>query len=523
MNKVWRIVGCCVLIVSSSQLWAEDESIGQWDISGKMESADPFIGVKHTQIIQQIPRPTVINIIEINPKAEGIRFLCSPANGDPNGDEPGDPNLEVTRLHTFDYVKQTKAQIGINTAFYGSISNEHHFADIKGLAASEGDVYSNFYKGWPALNITADNQAMLIKSAEPKANNAKTIPSNAPLYNTIGGSHILLENGVMPETKRWSFTTGRHPRTAVGWKEDGTILLVIVDGRQARFSEGMTLFELADLFRDLSCVNAINLDGGGSTTLVMGDPNVRIANNPSDTFENGETGRARFVAASLLVFAKPNPEYTKPIVMAIKPKPIEALPYPQEKIVLHEQSIGSQNFVKQHPTSVSNIGIEGEITSSLHNAAHRKSHIAEQFSFQRSTQKSKLVMRHLYGEGEPKGNIALGRVGTIGYWLRTTNKNLKASIILDDSANPNTNKSKGEERGSTIPIIGDGEWHFYEWDLRVVDHWFNFDGGSGVIDGPNTTLDSILILQDKEHTQVGETMEIMIDTIVYDPKGKMRQ
>jgi exopolysaccharide biosynthesis protein len=64
------------------------------------------------------------------------------------------------------------------------------------------------------------------------------------------------------------------------------LILAVVDGRQRPYSDGMSLRELAILIRGLGARDAINLDGGGSTTLVYADPNsggaLRIANRPSD-------------------------------------------------------------------------------------------------------------------------------------------------------------------------------------------------------------------------------------------------
>ena len=76
-----------------------------------------------------------------------------------------------------------------------------------------------------------------------------------------------------------SFTRARHPRTAIGIKADGKIILLTVDGRQAN-SAGMSLPELTSTMRWLGCVSALNLDGGGSTTLWVADKGV--INYPSD-------------------------------------------------------------------------------------------------------------------------------------------------------------------------------------------------------------------------------------------------
>lgn len=100
----------------------------------------------------------------------------------------------------------------------------------------------------------------------------------------VGGFPDLLDAGRrvgdLEVSERPSFAAARHPRTAVGYDVDGRQLwLVVVDGRQAPHSTGMTLPELADLFEALGVEEALNLDGGGSTTLVIGAGPV---NRPSD-------------------------------------------------------------------------------------------------------------------------------------------------------------------------------------------------------------------------------------------------
>lgn len=89
----------------------------------------------------------------------------------------------------------------------------------------------------------------------------------------------------------------RHPRTAVGVAADGSVLLAVVDGRWPEHGLGMTLLELARELQALGAVDAVNLDGGGSTTLVVGGA---VANRPSD--ESGE----RPVSDALAAFPRPS-------------------------------------------------------------------------------------------------------------------------------------------------------------------------------------------------------------------------
>lgn len=100
----------------------------------------------------------------------------------------------------------------------------------------------------------------------------------------VGGFPELLDEGGrvgdLETTERPSFAAARHPRTAVGYDPvNGWAWLAVVDGRQMPHSDGMTLPELANLFEALGVTEALNLDGGGSSVMVVGGTAV---NRPSD-------------------------------------------------------------------------------------------------------------------------------------------------------------------------------------------------------------------------------------------------
>lgn len=85
----------------------------------------------------------------------------------------------------------------------------------------------------------------------------------------LGGTPVLSHGGQRePLPTSGDFFVNRHPRTLVGRTDDGTVLLVTVDGRQPGYSVGMSLREAQDFMDSLGAVEAINLDGGGSTTFV---------------------------------------------------------------------------------------------------------------------------------------------------------------------------------------------------------------------------------------------------------------
>ncbi|HEX2046171.1 MAG TPA: phosphodiester glycosidase family protein [Acidimicrobiales bacterium] len=137
------------------------------------------------------------------------------------------------------------------------------------------------------------------------ANLARWASSGAVLHvdvggivTALGGSPQLLHDGApaFPAEVSDDFTRGRHPRTMVGVTPAGELLLVTADGRGA--SAGLSLAEAATLLRGLGAVDALNLDGGGSTTFVAGGS---VRNVPSD-------GRERPVAAALTVMAGGPPD-----------------------------------------------------------------------------------------------------------------------------------------------------------------------------------------------------------------------
>jgi len=115
----------------------------------------------------------------------------------------------------------------------------------------------------------------------------------------IGGGPRLLRAGRMVPSESEAFPKGfyasRHPRTAIGVRADGRLVLAVVDGRQPGLSLGMSIDELAGLMTERGCLEALNLDGGGSTTMVV---KGKVVNSPSDPA--GE----RPVSDALLIFSR---------------------------------------------------------------------------------------------------------------------------------------------------------------------------------------------------------------------------
>src|SRR5262249_9276108 len=143
----------------------------------------------------------------------------------------------------------------------------------------------------PTMYISQDNQVSFTK------------PSGAA-YNALSGNVIFVLDGRSTvDGLTDAYHVERQPRTAVGVTQDGkTLLLIVVDGRQPNYRAGATMREISAIAIKYGADEAINLDGGGSTTLVAesatGSP--MVLDSPID---NRIPGRERAVANHLGVYA----------------------------------------------------------------------------------------------------------------------------------------------------------------------------------------------------------------------------
>ena len=150
-----------------------------------------------------------------------------------------------------------------------------------------------------ARDTSVRRPLLKLRSAGDTLRVARRIAPRTPRA-AIGGNPRLLSRGrrdAAVDTVGSASFRERNPRTAVGIDSTGRrILLVTVDGRQPGYSAGMSLAELADLLRALGAREAINLDGGGSTTMVARSPGggFRVVNQPSD--KEGERAVANALA-----------------------------------------------------------------------------------------------------------------------------------------------------------------------------------------------------------------------------------
>jgi exopolysaccharide biosynthesis protein len=143
-----------------------------------------------------------------------------------------------------------------------------------------------------------DNKVEIVKGGG-KAFWEKSMPQSSLL---VTGPLLLFDNEEQ-ELRINAFNNNRHPRTCACVTNDDNLLLITVDGRNA-LAQGMSLHELTYMAKMLNCKNAINLDGGGSSTMyVKGQPDHGVVNYPSDNKQFDHLGE-RSVSNVFMILKK---------------------------------------------------------------------------------------------------------------------------------------------------------------------------------------------------------------------------
>ncbi len=285
--------------------------------------SQPYVGVTYIDRWIEAPRRVHLHIAQIDLAAPGLRFKLSPPAGD----------REVVRQSTLAFLQQEGAQLAINGHFFLPFPSTDRTAWVIGLAASEGRVYSAFESpeqryalvtDAPAINIDRENNASIVHrdASQP---GGRHVREPVVLWNVLAGSSQIVTGGMVsvpdyrdashadallepggPGTysndKAWADVA--TARTAIGLSRDRrTLTLFTADVRGG--SEGLRLGEVAELLIGSYGVwDALNLDGGGSTSMAMADPATGEATLVNTSSDNPS---GREVATSLAVFARRAP------------------------------------------------------------------------------------------------------------------------------------------------------------------------------------------------------------------------
>ncbi|MGB6168206.1 MAG: phosphodiester glycosidase family protein [Geitlerinemataceae cyanobacterium] len=238
-----------------------------------------FPGITYQRQALDNPRPLMVHIVTVDLNQSGIGIQVTQGNPTPD-------NRETTAQTTTEFLKEFNLQLAVNANFFFPFRENTPWdyyprtgdrANAVGLAIADGVVYSSPEEDWPALCFSPQ------QTAEIHANG--TCPPGTS--HAVAGSTALVAKGqpvkLAPNTPN---NDGLYSRTAIGIDATGKKLwIVAINDKQSFYSEGVTLAELTDLFLRLGVHSALNLDGGGSTSLVVDDSSrdAVVLNSPVHT------------------------------------------------------------------------------------------------------------------------------------------------------------------------------------------------------------------------------------------------
>ncbi|MBQ7595224.1 MAG: phosphodiester glycosidase family protein, partial [Clostridia bacterium] len=207
---------------------------------------------------------------------------------------------------------------GIQTLSNQVAAAERNHEEPYTVAASVNATFFNMSTGVPTGIFVKDGEIMttrspnsysyfaIMKDGTPRIGYASEIKNiKNDMLQAVAGSPLLIRNGKINSSdgKRISnYSETLNPRTCVGITPDNKVIFLIVDGRQAPKSTGLTPYQAALMFQSFGCTNALMLDGGGSSTFGSKVPgeDFSVKNTPSD-------GGERAIAGSMLIISEAVP------------------------------------------------------------------------------------------------------------------------------------------------------------------------------------------------------------------------
>ena len=252
------------LLSGASLVYAQSDSLAIVNAAWQVTTSADGLVHKQAQIINLYGSVQSINLIEIAPEAKRKIGIAS------------DRSMKRTSIQA--------AAHGAIAAVNGS------FYDMK-----EGNSVCFYKIDREVIDSTLDSEfeRRVTGAIREKNGRLEIIEWSKPIEQAYKGKRgtvlasgpMMLEDGKQSDWSMCneSFITTRHPRSAIYTKRDGTIVMLTVDGRSAGNADGMSIPELAYLIKVLGGEDALNLDGGGSTTLwLKGAPEDGVLNYPCD-------------------------------------------------------------------------------------------------------------------------------------------------------------------------------------------------------------------------------------------------
>ncbi len=245
-------------------------------IPSNLEWKKLYDGIEHVNFKIEDPLLNV-NVLRIDATNPNLTFHTT----SPSKNWVADVN-ETDRRTLPDSVVEEDLLVAVNANFYQPFNAQTRVsrgpADNKGLVVSNGVLVSPTIDGFPSFIQNKDG-SVEIRSVRPG-------DSLDNIQTAVSGHNTVLKDGKCPiidQVESFPYLKVRHPRTLVGISQDKKfVYLVTIDGRQPEFSVGTSILESAEILRQLGAYDAVNLDGGGSTTMAYRDESGKpvVLNRP---------------------------------------------------------------------------------------------------------------------------------------------------------------------------------------------------------------------------------------------------
>jgi len=287
--RSFAIAGTLFLLFGSAVLPAYADP---WWSSEKEELKKEIVaGIQYRRVVYQSPRNEPVRAHIVSVTGIGAQYIF------------GVLGSFGALIPPTVFAKQSEALVVINGGYFSTRPNR-----AMGLVMAHSRVlYPPYAGGHDRGAVGFNTREILIDWIGPEdvqGNKIVTVKAGwSSCHAALGSGPILLKQGqtrVAADEEGFNINQ-RAPRTAIGKSSDNTAFLIVVDGRQPDWSEGVTLQELAEVFLSLNAVDAINLDGGGSSIMVIQN---EIVSQPSDNSVPGTPGRERPVANVIALFSK---------------------------------------------------------------------------------------------------------------------------------------------------------------------------------------------------------------------------
>ena len=200
------------------------------------------------------------------------------------------------------------AQDSLQAPLEQALAVEARFTDVDVVAVVNGDQFYNYYPLGPTYQNgvkLADSSGLtphcfaMMMDGSYYCGTPGGIKDKSKIWSCVGANGMILEKGKVVRNGTADWFTVTHPRTALGYDDEGTLYILEVDGRQTNVSNGASFVDMAVMFLELGATNAVNVDGGGSSILYLEDQNHELQQltSPSD-------GKIRRVINTVLVVVK---------------------------------------------------------------------------------------------------------------------------------------------------------------------------------------------------------------------------